>query len=253
MGKQSNTTEFIKKAREKHGDKYKYSRVEYIKSCDKVTIICQEHGEWQQRPNDHLMGCGCPGCKFDKLADMKRKGVLDFIAEAILVHGPIYNYSNVLYTNAITKVDIGCGEHGTFKQTPDKHLGGCGCPKCSHGISRGEKRIQKYFDENNVKYEREKRFDDLCGLTKNSRLRYDFYLPDYNTLLEYDGEQHFMPINVKGRLDELAIHVKHEATKVNDKKKNKYAKKNGYKLVRIPYTEYDRIENIISYFLTHET
>lgn len=246
MGKRSNTKEFIEKSQQKHGDRYDYSNVAYTKSCDKVTIICPEHGEWEQRPNDHLMGCGCPGCKFDKIADQKRSNVLDFVAKAIVIHGPVYDYSRVQYTNAITKVNIICEEHGIFRITPDKHLSGGGCQKCSNGISRGEKKIQMFLDEHGIIYEREKRFHKLYGATKNSRLRYDFFLPDYNILMEYDGEHHFRPVRTKGRLTQTEANKKHKVTKINDKKKNDYAEKNGYTLLRIKYTEYDVIESTLT-------
>jgi very-short-patch-repair endonuclease len=245
MGKRLTVQQFIEKAQLKHGVTYDYSKVSYVNNSTKVSIECKKHGIYLQRPADHMRGDGCPSCKFEKIADIKRSNVVEFAAKSILVHGPIYDYSTVKYTNAITKVDIGCGEHGMFKITPDKHLGGGGCQKCSNGISRGEKRIQQCFDKHNIEYEREKRFDGLCGTTKNSRLRYDFFLPEYNMLLEYDGEQHFYPVRTKGRIDESTAIIKHKATKVNDKKKNKYAKQNGYKLLRISYKDYKNIENIL--------
>ncbi len=235
--RRSNTKEFIKKAHIKHGDKYDYSKVCYIKACDKVKIGCSEHGYWEQRPNDHLQGNGCPACKFDRISAMKRCSVQTFIKKAQEIHGE-YNYSKVQYVNAITKVEIICKEHGPFFQTPDKHTSGkTRCPRCSNLTSRGEKVIEGYLDSRNIQYEREKRFSDLTGLTPNSRLRYDFFLPKYNLLIEYDGEHHFRPIRTKGRLSEDQASYKYTRTKINDKKKNLYAKQHGLDLVRISYND----------------
>lgn len=235
--KRSNTTDFIQKAKQKHGDTYDYSLVEYQLARIKVKIVCPVHGAFEQRPNDHLRGDKCPRCKFDKIAAMKRSTVQDFAARATKIHNNRYDYSLVKYKNAITKVNIVCPEHGSFKQTPDKHLGGTGCPKCSYCVSRGEREVMSILDRFGIKYEREKRFPGLCGSTKNSRLRYDFWLPDHNLLIEYDGEQHFKPIRTRGRLSENQAATRYAATKINDKKKNAYAKKNGYKLLRIRYDE----------------
>lgn len=243
--KKLNTQEFIERAKQKHGDYYDYSKVEYEKACIKVVIGCPYHGEWLQRPNDHLTGYGCPTCKFEKLATLKRSNKEQFIEKAQQIHGTTYNYNDVDYKNAVTKVKIYCFHHGYFWCTPDKHLYGIGCTKCSHGTSRGELRIQKYLDDINVYYEREQRFEGLCGATPNSRLRYDFFLPNHNLLIEYDGEHHFYPINTKGKLSPKNITHKHLATIENDKKKTEYAKRNGYQLLRIPYTDFNNIETIL--------
>lgn len=235
--KRITTKDFIRKAKQKHGNNFDYSKVEYVKACLKVSIGCRVHGYWQQRPNDHLMGYGCPQCKFDLIASQKRSNANEFIKKAKVVHGTEYDYSKVVYVNAITKVDIVCKMHGVFLQTPDKHLGGTACPKCSNGVSRGEKAIQKILDAKGIKYTTEKRFPGLCGTTPNSRLRYDFWLPDHNLLIEYDGEHHFQPVQTKGRLTKKQAIIRHKATKVNDRKKNEYARKNGYNLIRIKYDE----------------
>lgn len=235
--KKLSTEEFTQKARQKHGKTYDYSKVVYTKSSTKVRIGCKTHGVFEQRPNDHLKGNGCPVCKFERIASLKRSSAKQFITKARAVHGNVYGYSKVKYVNAITKVDIVCKTHGVFSQTPDKHLGGTACPKCSNGVSRGEKAIQKILDSKGIKYTTEKRFPGLCGTTPNSRLRYDFWLPDHNLLIEYDGEHHFKPVQTKGRLTKKQAVVRHKATKVNDKKKNQYAADHSIQLLRIHFSE----------------
>jgi len=232
------TEQFIQKAISIHGNKYDYSQVNYQKSSVKTTIICRKHGGWQQRPNDHLTGYGCPACKFDLISSQKRATKELFIMKARQVHDDAYDYSNVQYVNAITSVEIICPTHGSFFQTPDKHTSGktC-CPQCSLFTSRGEREIEKILQERNIPYEREKRFPGLCGATINSRLRYDFFIPSQNLLIEFDGEQHFSPVQTKGRLTKEQAIDKHKRTKINDRKKNEFAIKNGYKLIRIKYDE----------------
>ena len=137
--KYSDTTEtFIEKAKKVHGDKYDYSKVNYINSRTKVCIVCPEHGEFWQRPNNHLNGWGCSKCSNEKTHEKQRLTTEEFIERAIEVHGKKYDYSKVNYINNQTKVCIICHEkdeygieHGEFWQTPNNHLNGDECPRCS--------------------------------------------------------------------------------------------------------------------------
>jgi hypothetical protein len=237
-----NTDWFIDSAIKVHGCKYDYSLVDYKRSDTKITIVCPIHDEFEQSPNDHLGGYGCILCGIERRASGKRSSASEFIEKSLIIHGDVYDYLKVVYKNAITKVEIGCSTHGIFLQTPDKHLVGGGCPKCSKTTSRGEKKIQLWLDSNAIVYEREKKFPGLCGTTPNSRLRYDFWLPDYNTLIEYDGEQHFSSIQIKGRLTKEQSVNKHLVIVINDAKKNEYAIAHGIKLIRIPYTEFKKLD-----------
>ncbi len=126
----SNSEEFIQKAKKVHGDKYDYSKVEYVDNVTNVCIICPEHGEFFQRPNNHLNGCGCPECGKIKISTKNTFDKNTFIQKAKKVHGDKYDYSKVEYINSNTKVCIICPEHGEFWQNPASHLRGNGCPKC---------------------------------------------------------------------------------------------------------------------------
>lgn len=132
-GKKSRDTteEFIGKAAKVHGDKYDYSKVNYVTSTTKVTIICAKHGEFKQTPNDHLEGRGCSNCASLSIANKQRKTQEDFLKECTLVHGNLYDYSKIMYINCKIKVIIICTQHGDFLQNPNKHLNGQGCPKCA--------------------------------------------------------------------------------------------------------------------------
>lgn len=121
------TLEFIKTAILKHGDKYDYSKVDYVRNLDKVIIICKIHGDFKQTPKDHKTGCGCPNC-----GGTKKMTVNDFINKANLVHGGLYDYSKAIYKNNRTKLTIICNDHGEFEQSPDNHLQMHGCPTCAN-------------------------------------------------------------------------------------------------------------------------
>ena len=113
--------DFIKKAREVHGDKYDYSKVEYVNNHINVCIICPKHGEFWQVPNSHLNGNGCPAC-----VGLKRLTKVYFINRANRVHNYKYDYSNCNFISTHFKVDIICPIHGTFSQLPKNHLKGQG-------------------------------------------------------------------------------------------------------------------------------
>ena len=178
--KKSNTEEFIKKAREIHGDKYDYSKVIYIDNITKVCIICPIHGEFWQQPNNHLTGY--EGCKYCAKRIMNTE---IFIQRSKEIHGNNFDYSKVEYKNPKNKVCIICPIHGEFWQSPYAHLQGKGCSKCKNK-SVLEKKIFLFFDKNNIKYESQKKFSWL------GKQSLDFYLPDYNIAIECQGRQHFI-------------------------------------------------------------
>jgi very-short-patch-repair endonuclease len=126
------SNDFIKKAKEIHGNKYDYSKVEFVNTKTKVCIICPKHGEFWQIPYSHLKGFGCCKCGHERTNASKFSNSFDFIKKARKVHGDKYDYSKVDYSKSNEKICIICPEHGEFWQTPNKHLIGDGCPKCGH-------------------------------------------------------------------------------------------------------------------------
>ncbi|HGX8664189.1 TPA: DUF723 domain-containing protein [Escherichia coli] len=134
MPKKLTTEEFIAKARAIHGDKYDYSKVVYKNYSSPVTIICPVHGEFPQRPDNHLMGKGCRECGGNAPLNTET-----FIAKAKAVHGDKYDYSKVVYKGATDKVIIVCPVHGEFEQIASNHLAGSGCDKCGK-LARAAKR-----------------------------------------------------------------------------------------------------------------
>lgn len=140
--------EFIQKAHNKHGDKYDYSLVEYKNSDTKITIICFEHGNFEQRPDSHLGGAGCEKCNRKKAAQKQTKTTHKFVEESITIHGNKYNYSLVNYVNDSTSVIITCPVHGEFKQVPRIHLKGSGCKPCgTKKMAQTKSKTQEKFLE----------------------------------------------------------------------------------------------------------
>ena len=126
----SNTEDFINKARNVHGDIYDYSLVDYENNHTQVEIICTEHGKFLQSPKDHLSGKGCSSCGKEKTKSRLMLSKDEFIKRANEVHGNKYDYSLVNYKDTRTKIEIICKEHGSFFQSPNKHMQGNGCPAC---------------------------------------------------------------------------------------------------------------------------
>ena len=143
MSKKLTTEEFIEKARKVHGDKYNYSKVEYVNSNVKVCIICTEHGEFWQTPSSHLQSRACPKCSYiERSINLKNSGE-DFIKKAIEKHGNKYDYSKTKYVDCETEVTIICPEHGEFEMKPKYHINGSGCPLCSEISKTGKHSIRK--------------------------------------------------------------------------------------------------------------
>lgn len=169
----------------------------------------------------------------------KYKTTEQFINESLKIHGNEYDYSLCKYKSCYEHVKIICREHGVFKQLPIVHLRGSGCPSCK--MSKGEKCLKKISDKFDFNYECQKTFKDCKSKRK---LRFDFYLSDFDVCVEYDGEQHFIEKEHFGGKEALL------KTKERDRIKNVYCQENNIKLLRIPY-QIDRkdFKRILCYFL----
>ena len=117
--------DFIRKATEVHKGKYIYTLVKYINNKTDVCIICPEHGEFWQRPSNHLNGRGCPKCGIINNVNAL-KSTECFIEQSNVVHGNRYKYHNTEYKNNYTKICITCPIHGDFWQMSYVHLRGSG-------------------------------------------------------------------------------------------------------------------------------
>ena len=221
LGVKDSLESFIEKAHKIHGDKYDYSKVEYVNSTTPVCIICPEHGEFWQTPSNHtnkIHPKGCNKCNRLKHSNDEKISKEEFIERARKIHGDKYDYSKVEYVNFHTKICIICPEHGEFWQTPSHHLRNEGCPICN--FSKLELDIENFCKNNNIKY--------ISQYNPNwaKKYRYDFYLPDYNTIIECQGIQHYKPVDFAGKGDDWAKKLFEKNVKT-DKIKYELAVKNN--------------------------
>ena len=124
------TEEFIRRAKDVWGERYTYKNVNYTSIKAKVIVTCPVHGDFPTVAYDFLKGHGCPQCGIESVKKKRRKSQDDFINECKAVHGDRYDYSQTEYNGKRKKVTIICKKHGPFRQWPDGHLSGQGCPTC---------------------------------------------------------------------------------------------------------------------------
>lgn len=232
--------EIIRTFKDKHGNYYDYSKVNYINSEVKVIISCPKHGEFEQSPVNHARGAGCMQCFRDK-PSKNRKTLISFINDSKVKHGDKYDYSKVQYITNRIPVTIICNTcNKEFEQDPHSHLAGYGCPSCKMSI--GESIIENFLINHSINFEYEKIFKD-CKTETGHWLSFDFYLQDYNLCIEYDGIQHFKSI---GNDEKFQTIVK------NDSIKNLYCQEKNIKLLRISYNDLYKIDIILLQVLNIE-
>jgi len=186
--------------------------------------------EYMVTPKEFLRGRRCPKCYGNP-----RKTTEEFYSEVRDLTLGEYELLSEYKNNRedVTIKHLKCGN--TYIVRPHDFLEGNRCPFCRE--SRGEKLIEYTLKQLEQKYTRQKYFKECkrANQVKNSYLRFDFYLPSYNVLIEYDGEQHFHPIVWFGGED------KFKDQQERDNIKNKFAQENGIELVRYPYTISDKV------------
>ena len=233
-----NKEEFIKESKKIHGEKYDYSLLpEAFFFYDNITLICPKHGEFITTPYKNIkLKRGCTKCNNRGLSSE------EWIERFKKIHGDEYDYSEFQYNGNDTKSKIICKKHGIFFQEPFHHLSGEGCPKCRK--HKKEMELAKILEERSIKYEYEKTFPWLIYVT-NQRL--DFFLSEYNVAIEYQGMQHFKPVDFAGKGKEWAEEMLKE-TKTKDKNKYRLCEKHGIKIFYILYNENisERVNEILS-------
>lgn len=221
-------TVFLKEAKEIHGDKYDYSQVNYINSVTPVKIKCNICGHiFYQTPGNHLQGQGCLKCVREKRSEVLRLSTEEFIQRAKKIHGEKYDYSNIKYKNMKFKIKIFCKKcNRYFWQLPGAHLAGHGCRRCKS--SKSEIYIEEYLSKHNISFYRQKYLKGCCNL---GPLLFDFYLPDYNLCIEFQGIQHYKPIKFWGGEKTF------KENQLRDQIKRDYCKEHNIKLIEIKYNE----------------
>lgn len=224
--KYKDTNRFINDSVKVHGNKYDYSLSEYKSAESVIKIICKEHGIFEQIARIHSSGSGCTLCSNSKY----RLNFEDLILRFNTIHNNKYDYSLVNFINTRTKIKIICKEHGIFEQKPNSHLFGKGCPICRE--SKGEINIREYLKDKKINFISQFKFKECFNKLE---LPFDFYLPDMNICIEYNGEQHYRPVKYFGGDKGFSLRLK------RDKIKKDFCKKNNIILIEIKYDE--NIEN----------
>lgn len=207
------TTEtFKEKVKNKYGDKYILDKVDYIKNSINVLIGCKEHGYFPITPNHLLSGEGCPEC-----AGNKKMTTESFITRSKLLYPGELEYNKTVYKSYHEPLVLTCPKHGDFMKSPANHFKGQMCPICSE--SKLEYLMYSALNENNIMFEREKKFDDF------GRYRYDFYIPQKKILIECQGIQHFEKIDFFNKSQTITERIDADILKY------KYAINNGYKII----------------------
>ena len=228
--------EFIEKARETHGDKYDYSKVEYVNKNTKITIICPIHGEFQQRAHNHKRGQGCPVCGKEYASEWRRGDYKSFIEESNKRFPNTYSFPQIeeLYINSHSKINIKCNKCGNeFTKIACDHLtssnGGCG--KCNCQTSKKEIEL---FEKLKIM---------LPNITITNRCRniidnkeIDIYIPSLKIGIEYNG---------------LFWHSSARKDKYYHLEKLEECNKKGIKLIQIFEDEYVNKKDIVLNKIKH--
>ena len=199
---------------------------EYKGANIKIKHQCKKCGDIKESKPSHIMNnIGCKSCDLIKSEKSYKEKILDRNLNVIEKYKG--SKSKILH-----KCDI-CNNEWLAR--PNDISFGVGCPNCSS--SKGEKVIGSYLKRMGIEYESEKVFKDLPSH------RFDFYIEDLNIIVEFDGIQHFEPVEFFGGEESF------EVIKKNDSIKNDYCEISNIKLIRISYKEFDIIENIIKRIL----
>jgi hypothetical protein len=187
-----------------------------------IYLECNKGHKYIQDRNNLLSNRGCNECRKEKIT-FSKEYVFSKFSE---IHGDLYRYKYDDYISLKSKIEITCRKGHIFFQKASNHLQGKGCPICRESI--GERNISVYLENKGINFIRQKKFSDCKYI---SHLPFDFYIPSINTIIEYDGIQHFEPVELFGGLEEF------EKTKIKDKIKNEYCSSSNIELYRISYKD----------------
>lgn len=213
----------------------------YTGSHDPIDCKCILHNTvWTTTATSLLTSSiGCPTCVGEATGDRCRKSNEQFLQELSEVNPHIIPLEN--YVHDHHKIKCRCSIHNyEWYASPNKILRRkTGCPKCAS--YHNENGIDEILDNWGYKYTAQKRFKDCKD---KHTLPFDRYLDDFNILIEYDGEGHYIPIR-RGSMTEQDAEENLKITQYHDKIKNEYCKKNKIPLIRIPYWENDNLEEFL--------
>lgn len=216
---------------------------DYINDSTKIKLICNRGHEFEATPNKIKQGRGCPICKKEKLRNHFIKSTEQFIKDLEKINPSLELIGE--YNGSHNEVKYRCKIcNRIFNGIADKLLQReLGCRFCNSSI--GEQIITVILENMNISFEREKKFAEC----KNEKeLRFDFYLPTYNLCIEFQGEQHFKPVDFSytpTKESKEKAKEKFKENQLRDAIKKEFCNKNGIKLLEITYKQMDEIEEIL--------
>lgn len=180
-GRLASLAVFATSAAAVHDNRYSYTDL----VGDVATIVCPEHGAFMQDAKNHLQGHGCSACQVDQhrarcMAE-RTEASRAFPVKAAEVHGNRYDYARFEYVDAKTKGIVVCPHHGAFEITPNNHLNGIGCARCTHRVSRAETEILAFVQSLGIMCEQQKPF---------GRFSVDLWIPSLGIGIDHHGEWH---------------------------------------------------------------
>jgi very-short-patch-repair endonuclease len=232
--------EFLERAHNQHGYKYKYLNLsDKIILSDQITIEYNDV-KYNQRVSKHLMG-KCP----EKNTAPKTNE--QFLKESREVWGTKYDYSLTEYKGALVDVKI-IYDGIVYLQRPTSHLKGMAPEfrKTQESIINDDMRKSDLFGETEIHNFLRKYKIAFKEKYKLDEIVFDFYLPSLRVCIEFDGRQHFEPMEKFGGVDTL------ERIKSNDKVKDEYCEENYIELIRIRYDNIDDVYRILWDALAHK-
>lgn len=220
---------------------------EFSSCANNAEFICNKHYDKgiQSTTFRHMLeGKGCIYCARESVNQAVRSRIKISDVEQWCLNNNCtlvsIEHDRLAYVNFICNIHK---EYGIqTKRWNNMRIKHQGCSLCTTKISKGESKVVSVLDKYNLKYITQYTFDDLYDIGK---LKFDFYLPDYNLCIEYDGEQHFQPIRFNGCSIDSAKKT-YDKIQIHDRAKDKYCQDNNIKLIRICYTQYNDIEEIIA-------
>lgn len=232
---------FIKIANDIHKYRYDYSKVVFVSRMKPVEIICKIHGSFFQIPKNHIShknGHGCPKCRD---VCTKNRFLLtheEFLIRANKAHNNLYSYPEK-YVNIETPIKIICPIHGEFHQRPNNHLNGHGCLYCKR--YRRETITGEIIEE---LFHVKPTHNRIIRLSNKKRLYIDYFfnINGVDYAVEYNGEQHYQPVEFFGGLKGYKEAIK------RDKIKEEWCKNNKVRLIKIDgryYKDYDSIKQYL--------
>lgn len=230
---------FAARSRAVHGNKYLYHSDCYTGIGNETKITCPKHGDFWQLAMSHAKGCGCNECAKENISKSLMLTTDIFKQRAIDKYGDSFDLTNTVYNGWDNDVTIKCNTCGRyFDQKPNNFLRGFGCPHCNK--SAGEAMVTVFLEKHSIDFKQQYSFFNESLFCSNRKLYVDFFLPNNNVIIEFNGEQHYRPIEMFG--GESAF----KRQQFRDEAVRAYCIDHKIKLIEIPYTELGNIEKILT-------